>query len=148
EMPRQYLTIVRTNFPSFESEEEVREEKESLIEETEKLGEVFSSIDSLCIDTPQPTGRSKEGNKKIRAISQEKLREYLIAKPELSSPILLAEHKEIEVPAHVLVRKEQELNPGEYYEELERDFLTIRQVVDEEKANFTVNITEVKEKFE
>src|SRR5205085_1761065 len=62
EIPRQYLTIVRTNFPSFESEEEVREEKESLIEETEKLGEVFSSIDSLCIDTPQPTRRSKEGN--------------------------------------------------------------------------------------
>ncbi|CAG8625189.1 5239_t:CDS:2, partial [Racocetra persica] len=103
-MPIEYLTIIRTEYPNFENEAKVNEEKEILQNEDEKSKKIFSSVSLICVDNPPlSSGCLAEINKEVRQISQQKLFAHLANKNEFSPPIIL------EQPLISLVEKAEKL---------------------------------------
>ncbi|CAG8649239.1 39430_t:CDS:10 [Gigaspora margarita] len=91
-MPTEYLTIVRVNFPAFENEEKVNEDREKLQNnKSDKIKEIFSSVDIIYVNNPPLEGSPEivEVMGKIRKISQQRLFAYLATKNEISPPIIL-----------------------------------------------------------
>ncbi|CAG8610849.1 9583_t:CDS:1 [Ambispora leptoticha] len=83
----EYTTIVRTNFPDFEDQNECDNDQQKLRNENESLFNILGACKIIYIDNPPLKGRSAATNRDIREESRKRLLIYLatcqgIYKPE------------------------------------------------------------------